>query len=118
MWRKIKSLYILKMLFDYVGPKRKLDIIIYNQKIKTKCGLNINDYKRCSGKYRKDDNGIIKEYNSYDNTLLFEGQFSNRKRNGKGRNIMKKVKYYLKVNIQMVKDGKDVQKNMMKILEN
>ena len=42
------------------------------------------DYKRLSGRYRIEENGKIKEYNSYNHELLFQGYFSNRKRNGEG----------------------------------
>ena len=37
---------------------------------------------RYSGKYRIEVDGIIKEYDSYNKRLLFEGFFSNRKKNG------------------------------------
>ena len=43
MWQKIKSIFILKKIFNYIELKRKLDLIVYNKKIKTKFGLNIND---------------------------------------------------------------------------
>ena len=82
MWRKIKSSFIFKKLFNYLDTKRKLDIITYNKKIKAKFGLNIIDYKRFSGKYRIEENGWLKEFNSCNNRLLFEGQYSNRKKNG------------------------------------
>ena len=85
MWRKIKSFFIFKKLFNYLDSKRKLDIIAYNKKIKTKFGLNLIDYMRFSGKYREEEFGKIREYDSYDNRLLFEGQYSNRKKNGIGK---------------------------------
>ena len=52
MWKKIKSFFIFKKLFNHLDSKRKLGIIIYNKKIKTKFGLNLIDYMRYSGKYR------------------------------------------------------------------
>ena len=82
MWRKIKSSFIFKKLFNYLDPKKKLDIIAYNTKIKAKFGLNIMDYMRYSGKYRIDECGRIKVYDIYYKTLLFEGFYSNRKKNG------------------------------------
>ena len=32
-----------------------------------------------------EEHGEIKEYNSYDNRLLFEGQYSKGRKNGKGK---------------------------------
>ena len=85
MWRKIKSIFILKKIFINVENSKKLNIIIYNKKIKRKLGLNTIDYIRLSGKYRVEENGKIKDYSSYDHRLLFEGQYANRKRNGEGK---------------------------------
>ena len=85
MWRKIKSVLILKKIFNYVDSKIKFRTIVYNKNIQRKFGLNLNDFKRFSGKYRVEEHGEIKEYNSYDNRLLFEGHCLNGKRNGIGK---------------------------------
>ena len=85
MWEKIRSNIILKKIFYLIDLKTELIIIIYNKKIQRKLGLNLNDYKRCSGKYKEENDGKAKIYNSYNNRLLFEGEYSNGRKNGKGK---------------------------------
>ena len=85
MWRKIRSSFILKKVFNYINIKKKLNIIAYAKKIQKKFGLNLIDYKRASGKYIKEEYGITKIYNSYTNDIIFQGYYSNRKRNGEGK---------------------------------
>ena len=85
MWRKIKSTYILKIVFTYVDDRRKLNLIKFNKKIQSILGLNLIDFRRFSGRYKVEEYGKIKEYNSYNNRLIFEGQYSNEKRNGEGK---------------------------------
>ena len=85
MWRKVKSLFILKKIFCNLDYKRKLIIIAYNNKLQGKLGLNLVDYKRYCGRYRKEKNGETYEFDSYYNRLLFEGIYSNGKRNGYGK---------------------------------
>ena len=75
----------MKKIFVNLDSKIKLTSIVYNKKIQKKLGLNLIDFKRFSGRYRKEENGITREYNSYNHNLLFEGNYSNRKRNGKGK---------------------------------
>ena len=85
MWRKIKSIFILKKVFINVENKRKLNIIVHNKKIQKKLGLNIFDFIRFSGRYRVEESNRIKDYSLCENRLLFEGQYSNRNRNGFGK---------------------------------
>ena len=44
-WRKIKSRYILKQIFDHLNPKIFLNIIKNNKNIKNKLDIDLNDYK-------------------------------------------------------------------------
>ena len=90
MWRKIKSTFILKKIFNFVDSKIKFKAIVYNKNIQRKFGLDLNDFKRFSGKYRVEENGEIKEYSCYDNRLLFEGHYLNGKRNGYGKEYNEK----------------------------
>ncbi len=85
MLRKIKSLFILKKIYNNVDYKRKLNLIAYNKRIQQKLGLNLIDFRRFSGRYKVEEDGKTKEYNIYNNKLLFEGQYLNAKRNGKGK---------------------------------
>ena len=60
--------------------------------IQKKLGLNITDFKRYSGRYIiLELNGKGKEYNGYNDKLLFEGEYIKGKRIEKEKNIMKKI---------------------------
>ena len=85
MWRKIRSNYLLKEILIYIGDKRKFNLIKYNKKIQTIVGLNLIDFRRFSGRYIIEELGKIEEYNSYNDSLVFKGEYSNGKRNGEGK---------------------------------
>ena len=90
MWRKIKSNFILKKVFGYLDYKKKLIIIAYNKSIQKKFCLTLIDFKRLSGRYKVEENGKTKEYNFDNDKLVFEGQYANGKRNGKGKEYNEK----------------------------
>ena len=82
----IKSLYILKTILSFLSEKQKLNMIIYNNHLKKKLDINIEYYKRISGKYKEGGrNGKGNEYNISNNIIRFEGEYLNGKRNGKGK---------------------------------
>ena len=65
--------------------EKKLSIIIYNKEIQSKINRNIYYYKSISSKNLKiDNNGIGKIYD-LDGNLIFGGEYSNKKKNGKGK---------------------------------
>ena len=77
----IKSKYIIKDIFSYINNKQKLGLISYNKQLQKIIGVDINDYKKASGKYRIiEKNGEGKEYVLNTNILLFEGEYLNKKR--------------------------------------
>ena len=83
--KRIKSFYILKDIIFHLNPKKQLEIMKYNKSMQNKFEKNIIHYKLCSKKYviyEKDRK--VKEYNK-DDILLFEGEYLNGKRNGKGK---------------------------------
>ena len=81
----INSKYNLESIFSFIEFKKRLEIIIYNKKLQEKLNININYYKGISQKILKiDKNGIGTIYNLTDNKKCFEGEFSNKKKNGKG----------------------------------
>ena len=85
----IKSTYILKEIFSFLNAKEKLNIIIYHKKMQKELKINIEDYKIISGKYKLGGkNGKGSEYIINTNTLIFEGEYLNGKRNEKGKNII------------------------------
>ena len=60
-------------------------MIKYNKFFQKLFGLNIEYYKKVSEKYKINGiNGFGREYSKY-NSLLFEGEYLNGKRNGKGK---------------------------------
>ena len=83
--KDIKSAFIIKEMFYFLNEKQKLNIIIYNKQLQNICGFDIEDYKKISGKYKIiEKNGFGKEYQLYTNRLIFEGEYLNGKKNGKG----------------------------------
>ena len=86
MLKKCKSLYFTKGLFSFIHEKKKLEIIKYNKNIQKLMDINLINYKFYSQKYViYEKNGKMKEYYKYNDTLLFEGECLNKKRNGKGK---------------------------------
>ena len=103
----LNSKYIIQNIFSFINKKIKLKLAKYNKSLQIKLDLNINDYKKFTGKhiiytekgkgkeYFKDLllfegeylNGERikgKEYNYY-GLVIFEGEFLNGKRNGCGK---------------------------------
>ena len=64
-------------------------MIVYNKKIKLKLGLNLTDFIRISGKYKKEHDNEIEIYNNY-NELLYRGCCSKNKKNGRGKEYNEK----------------------------
>ena len=86
MLEKIKSLFILKKIFSCLDEKIKFELVQYNKSLQNKLNLSIFDYKIFSGKYIiYIEKREAKEYSSYSNELIFQGEYNNKKRNGKGK---------------------------------
>ena len=86
MFKNVKSQFIIKIIFSYLEECKKLKLIKSNKTLQNKLNITIINYKHIIGKYViKEQNGLIKEYNGYDNVLIFEGRYLNGKRNGKGK---------------------------------
>ena len=86
MLKNIKSSYFIQIFFSYVNEEQKLKIIKYNKSLQKNLYISIINYKHFSGKYIiYGSNGIGKEYQGYDDGLIFEGEYSNGERNGKGK---------------------------------
>ena len=75
----VESKYILQNIFAFMDNKRKFKIVKYNKSLKNKLNLNLEDYKKLSGKYIiYSEKGKGKEYIS--TLLLFEGEYLNGER--------------------------------------
>ena len=85
MLKNIKSKYIVKIIFSYANEGPKLKLIRYNKCFQNILDLSIINYKHFTGKYLIESNGIGKEYYGYNNQIAFEAEYSNGKRNGKGK---------------------------------
>ena len=108
----IKSFYILKEIFSFLNIKQKLDIIIYNKQLQEELGIDIEDYKKISGKYKiAEKNGNGSEYILNTNILIFEGEYLNGKRNGKGKEYYDDILLFKGEYLNRKKNGKE--KNIM-----
>ena len=86
MLDNIKSLFILKKIFNKLNEMIKLNSIIHSKRMQNKLNIDIIDYQRLSGRYIVGErNGKGKEYNSYNDKLIFEGEYFNGKRHGLGK---------------------------------
>ena len=83
---KIKSSFFIRIIFKYFEEKKKLELVKYNKILQKEININLANYKIMSGRYIiKEKGGKAKEYNGYDNKLLYDGEYLNWKRNGKGK---------------------------------
>ena len=81
----IKSLYIVKKILSFMKEAKKLQIIKCSKKLQKFLKINIDDFKRVSGKCIKFENdGKITEYIINTNIVIFKGEYLNGKKNGKG----------------------------------
>ena len=93
--RDIKYFYNFELIFSFLDQRKKLDIIIYNKQIQKMLGINIENYKEISNKYKiGKKNGKGSEYILNTNNLIFEGEYINGKKNGKGK------EYYANGNLE------------------
>jgi len=82
----IKSAVVLKKIFSLLYLDHKFDLITYNKHFQKLLDLSIEDYKNRSKRYKiAQRNGTGKEYSIITNKIIFEGEYLNGKRNGKGK---------------------------------
>ncbi len=85
MLENIKCLYIHKLIFSFLNEKDKLNLIKYNKFFQKQINIDIINYRILSGKYiifEKKEYGKI--YNAFNHKLIYEGEFLNGKKHGKG----------------------------------
>ena len=88
MLKNIKSSYIIKKIFNYFYTITKLNLVRYNKSLQNILKISIIKYKIYSKKYilyetKSKTKG--KEYDCFNNELIFEGEYLNGKRNGTGK---------------------------------
>ena len=84
--KNIKSTFFIPQIFSFINDKVKLKILQRNKYYQNLIGVSIINYKILSQRcveYRSD--GKVKEYSLYNDQLIFEGEYLNGKRNGKGK---------------------------------
>ena len=108
MITKIKSKVVIKLIFKNIELNIKLKLIKKNKNLQKINNISIYHYKYFSNSYIiYDAKTKGKEYDSYNNKLLFEVEYLNGERNGQGKeyceeDIMKFEGEYLKG----IKNGK------------
>ena len=86
MLKNIKSTYFIKNIFLYVHEKQKLKVVKYNKSLQKNIDISIINYKLFSGRYIiYESSGIGKEYNYYDDSLAYEGEYLKGERNENGK---------------------------------
>ena len=86
MLLNINSRNVLKHIFSLIEINRLLKLINYNKVLQQKIDVNINYYKiKSKGILKIDENGIGRIYTLYKDACVFEGEYSNKKKNGQGK---------------------------------
>ena len=106
MLQRIKSSYFVEIIFNFIVEKRKLKIVQQNKIIQNILNININYYKLFKGTYFKFLlNGKRQEYDSYNDKIVFEGEYLNNQRNGKGK------EFYYSSNIEFEGEYRNGKRN-------
>ena len=83
---KIKSKYFIKLIFLLLDEKKLLKLVAYNKELQNLMDIKLISYKVISGKYLLGEkNGYVKEFNRSNCELIYEGEYLDVKRNGKGK---------------------------------
>ena len=86
MLENIKSHYITQLAFSLINLKTRYNLVLYNKSLRNTLNINSLYFKNLSTKYViYGKNRIAREYRVYNDALIFEGEYFNGKRNGKGK---------------------------------
>ena len=84
-FRKVIPL-IKRKIFSFLSEKDKLEKIKYNKFFQKELKIDIENYKKLSGKYIiKNENNKVKIYKMDTNILIYEGEYLNQRKTGKGK---------------------------------
>ena len=83
--KSIKSFYILEWIISFLSEKEKLNIIKYNKQLQKMLDVDIEIYKKKSGKYKIENNGKGMEFILNTDILIFKGEYEKGRKNGKGK---------------------------------
>ena len=83
---KIKSNIILKRILNGITKYKYFHLINFNKALQKRINININDYKNLTKKIKIGPrNGFGKEFKKDNEILIFEGEYINGKKSGKGQ---------------------------------
>ena len=86
MLKNIKSKYFIELLFSFIDERVKLKSVKYNKMLQKAININIMNYKLFIRRYIiYEENNKRKEYNCFNNNLIFEGEYLKGQRHGKGK---------------------------------
>ena len=86
MLKNVKSIYFIQKIFSFVNDYPKLKLVKYNKSIQKNINISIINYIHFRGKYIiYESKGRGKEYDSYNDSLVYEGEYLNGERNGRGK---------------------------------
>ena len=77
---KIKSKYIIQLIFSFLKKHRFLSMINYNKFIQSQSDISLQDYKNASNYYIIKENNISKIYYKDSDILIFEGNYQKGKK--------------------------------------
>ena len=81
----VKSKVIQKKIFSLILYKKTINLIRYNKKFQKMFEIDIENYKKRSGRYKTGEkNGKGQEFTSVKNKLIFEGEYIEGRKCGKG----------------------------------
>ena len=85
--KKVRSMYIIGNILSLLDEKKRLYMIKYNKKIQNDLNISLINYQFYTRKLiiLEGNNKKGKEYDRYNNILIYEGEYLNGKRNGKGK---------------------------------
>ena len=98
----IPSYKTKKLIISFIEEKIKLELIKYNKNLQNIFNISIINYKVFSGKYQIIEKNTTKNiyqgkiYNSYTDKIIFEGEYLNGKKNGKGIEYYEDKKHTIK----------------------
>ena len=76
----------MRILFSYVNLKQKFEILKHNKSLQNAINISIRHYQLFSGRYITYETKTKgKEYLALYDRLIYEGEFLNGERNGKGK---------------------------------
>ena len=86
MLKNVKSSYFTQLIFSDISEGRKLKLLKHNKNLEKEMNINLSNYKFFSRRYIiYESKRKGREFDGFDNLLIYEGEYLNGERNGKGK---------------------------------